>query len=378
MRIIKDNRLTYFLNELSGTKEVRIISPFITNIMVDHLLNNFKGSLIKVITRYNLNDFKSGVSSLSALEKLLNAGAEIKSVKDLHSKLYLFDKKSAFVTSANFTNGGFFRNKEFGVLVTESESVEESLFYFKELWGIDASLLNMECIIEWRKIIKLSRTTQKEIEKLPDVGASYSDSILGGRRYFIKFFGKADNRLGLERKVLNELYGGCSHFALSFSKNKRDARPRRYREGDIVFMARMTKDPDDYAIYGRAITYAHNDKRDVANTEDIKHIPWLKDWSILVRVKEPMFINSTFEECPKLNDLVRELKYLSFESTEQNFKKGSGNINPKSSLMQKGDVMLSSTGAQWLELTFKKAIEKTGTVDQQIINSFYQGSKITE
>jgi hypothetical protein len=179
----------------------------------------------------------------------------------------------------------------------------------------------------------------------------------------------------LTQKVTTEIEGGCSHFALSFSQNAKDSRPRRYKDGDIVFMARMTN-TYDYAIFGRAEAMKHNDKRDVASSEDIKHIPWLKDWPILVRVKNPIYINSSLSDCPKMNDLIRELDYESFESTYKRFKNGEENINPKHTLMQKGDVILSELGALWLEEKFAKAVDLKGNVPDEFINKLYRGKKI--
>ena len=66
-----------FLKELENTKKLKIISPFITDNMVTHLLNNWDGNTIQVITRFNLNDFRSGVSSLKALKKLIASGAQV-------------------------------------------------------------------------------------------------------------------------------------------------------------------------------------------------------------------------------------------------------------------------------------------------------------
>jgi hypothetical protein len=375
IKTIQDNWLEIFKKELSQSQSICIVSPFITDNIVKQLINFFKGSNIKVVTRYNLNDFKKGVSSLSAIERLLNAKSQIKSVKNLHSKLYLFDEKSVIITSANFTNGGFFNNKEFGILTDEYKTVIESSDYFDALWEIDSKLLELNKVNEWKGEIEKSYPIFQRKDVLPDYSASYQESIIKNKRYFIKFFGKDDNRLGLEAKVLNELEGGCSHFALSFSRNKKDTRPRRYRKGDIVFMARMTN-TQDYAIFGRAITYAHNDRRDVANQEDINNIPWLKDWSILIRVKEPIYINSTLKECPKLNDLLNNLDYDSFASTKRRFDRGERNINPRNTLMQKGDVILSNSGAQWMELAFQKAIDNNGKIDEKFINKLYQGLNI--
>lgn len=116
--------------------------------------------------------------------------------------------------------------------------------------------------------------------------------------------------------------------------------------------------------------------RDIASKEDIKHIPWLKEWPILVRVKNPVFIDSIYGNCPKLFNLIEELDYDSFASTRIKYDKGIRNINPKNTLMRKGDVILSESGAQWMELAFKKAIEQEGEVEKTLIAKLYQGQKI--
>jgi len=376
IKTINENWLKEFKNELLDTDTVCIVSPFITDGIVRHLLDNFKGNIIKVVTRYNLNEFRKGVSSLTAIEKLLKSKAQIKGVKALHSKLYLFDNNSVIITSANFTNGGFFNNKEFGILSNESNIITESHNYFNDLWKIDSDLLNENKTNEWKNIIATSKPATGIREELPDFGVSYQKSIIRDRRYFIKFFGKADDRLHLKDKVIDDLHNGCSHFALSFSRNKKDSRPRRYRDGDVVFMARMTKEPNDYSIFGRAITYSHNDKRDVANHEDVQEINWLKDWPILVRVKEPVFIDSTFFNCPSLYDLIDDLDYDSFASTKKRYDNGNRDIKSKNTLMRKGDVTLSDSGAQWMELAFEKAIKKNGQIPNSFISELYQGRKI--
>ena len=76
MKVIQNEWLSNFLGELENTNELKIISPFITDNMVTHLLDNWKGSTIQIITRFNLNDFRSGVSSLKALKRLIENGVE--------------------------------------------------------------------------------------------------------------------------------------------------------------------------------------------------------------------------------------------------------------------------------------------------------------
>lgn len=116
--------------------------------MVTHLLGNWKGN-IQIITRFNLNDFRSGVSSLVALRRLIENGAIIKGTKDLHSKAYIFDNRSTIITSANFTNGVFFNNFELGVKIKNDKDVVEVVEYFNKLWDYDHDTLSISTITEW-------------------------------------------------------------------------------------------------------------------------------------------------------------------------------------------------------------------------------------
>lgn len=373
IKTIDFNWLDELKQELPHTRTVRIVSPFIKENIVNQFLEAYPEGRIQLITRFNLNDFRSGGSSISALERLLERGSEIKGIEELHSKLYLFDERSVIITSANFTNGGFFRNKEFGIKSDDINTVKSSVTYFNELWGIENSKLTVQQLEEWKLIVRRDRSGDNPLEPLPDFGKSYQHKVIGSnRKYFIKFFGKGDYRLPLSHSVRNEIRFSCSHFALSFSRNKRDSRPRRYQTGDIVYMAMIT-DTYDYAIFGKAEAVVHDDKRDIANDEDINAIDWLAEWPILVRVTSPVFIDTTLSNCPKMNNLIEELGSSSFESTRRRYNGGERNIEPKKSLKQKADVQLSDLSALWLEERFLICINENGSVPESVIASLYQG-----
>lgn len=375
IKTIQDNWLKKFRDNLSGTDVLKIISPFISENMINHLLGIFQGNKIQVITRFDLNDFRSGVSSLKALEKLLAKGVEIKGIKGLHSKMYLFDSNAVIITSANFTSGGFFNNKEFGVITDDHHIIKNAQQYFKELWKIEKNHLTRKTLEEWEKeIIESQGNSNQTSIPLPDHGASYSKKIIQNRRYFIKFFGVSNNRADMNTLVENSIRYGVAHYALSFSKTSNDRRPYRYRDGDIVFMAQLSRHTEnDYSIFARGVTIKHNRNRDVAGIDDFNHLEWVKDWPVLVRVKEVQFINGTYGDCPRMNDLIKDLDYECFESTLKNYKQNSGNISPNYALMQKSDVRLSEAGALWMEDKFEKAISKKGQIPEGFINQFYRG-----
>jgi phosphatidylserine/phosphatidylglycerophosphate/cardiolipin synthase-like enzyme len=95
--------------------KLTIICPFIKAGALDRLLSKRPKS-IQVITRFNLSDFAEGVSDISALRNLLESGASLRGVRNLHAKLYIFGASRAIVTSANLTEAAINRNHEFGMV----------------------------------------------------------------------------------------------------------------------------------------------------------------------------------------------------------------------------------------------------------------------
>lgn len=91
---------------------------------VKRLFAQGQPAAIKVITRFNLADFAGGVSEIAALHRLLEAGAQLRGVRNLHSKLYLFGSSRVIVTSANSTEAALLRNHEFGFVAADTAIIE--------------------------------------------------------------------------------------------------------------------------------------------------------------------------------------------------------------------------------------------------------------
>ncbi len=374
MRTINKNWIDYFKDECKQTKFVRIISPFISLTLVNHLLE-FKDHLtIQLITRFNLNDLRQGVSSLQALRKLLDNGVQIKGIKDLHSKVYLFEERSAIIASANFTSGGFFNNYEYGIISDESDVVCDSLDYFNSLWNLTDRTLTQGMIDEWSAIISQNKVTLS-VDKLKDYGVSRKDVVIGNKKVFVKFFGISHERSRVDRPVKEIIDVTHSHFAATFPEGK--GRPKRYNDGDIIYMAYMTNDRD-YAIFGKAVAIKHNRARDVASSEDILIKSWKKRFNIYVRVHSAKFLNTDLKNCPKLWSLMNDLQAESFRSTKIKYDNGEDDIQPQKSLMRQADIELSTEGALWLDGKFKEVEERYGLVDEEYIDSLYPGSPSTK
>ena len=370
IQIIDKNWLDLFLAELHETGSVRLISPFVTNNIVNHLLNKSTAKEIRLITRFNLNDFRSKVSSLSALKILVQKGVEVKGIKNLHSKVFIFDEKSAIIGSANFTAGGFFNNYEFGIKTTDILTISKTTEYFHNLWLINTDILTLSQIEEWENEIRNSKSVS-QVNELPDYGKTASIQGNVRRKYFIKLFGKTEHRVDLNYTSKDEIERSHCHWALTFSGRK--GRPRKYNDGDVIYMARMLHGTD-YSIFGKGIALRHVDKRDVASDSDIDEIDWKEDWPIYIRVQNTEFIDSSMRNCPKMSELIDSLQYDSFDKTHMKHLNGVEEINVWASLRQQADVQLSLISAEWLENKFQEARNNFGAIPQTYLDNLYQGN----
>jgi len=391
---IRKNWFPVFVTEINKATQVKIISPFISESMITPLLDRIKGENIEIITRFNLTDFFLGVSQLSALKKLVISGAHIRGIKGLHSKVYIFDSHLAIVSSANFTSGGLFNNYEFGIAVREELIVEECLNYFKDLYKISSLDLTLELLEEWIKRIDAARIEHPNIRKkvaLPDFGSEMDEEYKNrhpqivaenekrgyegkgklkvGARYFIKFFGESDNRVGWNFSVKEEIKRAECHYACAWPKGKR---PRMISDGDVIFMSRLTKKPNGHAIFGRAWGMAHVEGRDDATNIEIKRCPWKKRWPHYIRVFDPLFINGTMSQCVKLDDMMHKFGSESFISTSRNKQRGMGNTNPRTAFRQQACVELTPDAAIWLDQEFTKALGNIGSVEDEFLDSIPQ------
>ncbi len=90
-------------------------------------------SKFELITSFKLMSIYSGSLDLSAIENILDRNGIVKNYPKLHSKIYLFDEKSAVITSGNLTNGGLLKNFEYGVFIDEKSIVLQITTDFNSL-----------------------------------------------------------------------------------------------------------------------------------------------------------------------------------------------------------------------------------------------------
>lgn len=101
-------------------------SPYVNNAIIE--LTDLAGEEVTrtLVTRTDLRDFAVGSSNLDTLCTLANKGVRVRSLDDLHAKIYVFDDSVALVTSANATVSGMRYNLECG-LGTEDKRIAKQL-----------------------------------------------------------------------------------------------------------------------------------------------------------------------------------------------------------------------------------------------------------
>jgi phospholipase D-like protein len=348
---------------------IRIVCPFIKKRAANRLLKYGKPKLLHVITRFNLSDFAAGVSDVSALRLLLENGAQVRGVRNLHAKLYLFGESRAIVTSANLTDAALLTNHEFGFVAADAGILDPCREYFDKLWGRAGQGLQVAKLEDWEhKIAKHLAGGMRQGaatglgDEGADVGIPPGSVVLPpwvGRveQSFVKFFGEGHNRADRSMQILEEVRRSGSHWACTYPKDKR---PRKVQDGAIMFMGRLVKEPNDTLIYGRAVAIHYETSRDDATADDIRLRDWKAKWPHYVRVDNGEFVAGSLANGVSLNELMDELKADSYASTQRHARKGGGNTDPRRALMQQPAVELSPQGVAWLDERLKSAFAKHG------------------
>lgn len=350
---------------------IRLISPFIKAGALRRFLSP-KPKSLQVLTRFNLKDFAEGVSDIAALRMLLDAGATVRGVKNLHAKLYLFGSTRVIVTSANLTEAALSRNHEFGFVSQDAEVIAKCGRYFDDLWSRGGVDLTPELLDRWDQVVTHHRASGGRPDQqagLGDFGAdagfvgpapfAVSELIADAPQAFVKFLGVSSDRVPLTFSTIEEIKRAGCHWAVAYPATKR---PRNVKDDAIMFIGRLTHDPHDIRIFGRAIGMSHVPVRDDATDEDIALRSWKATWPRYVRVHHAEFVAGTMANGVSMNALMEELGASCFEATKRNAARGVGNTNPRRAYLQQAAVELSPEGQAWLVAKLQAAFDKHGIV----------------
>lgn len=352
-----------------GSGTLRIICPFIKQAALERLLGPESGEP-KVITRFDLNCFNQGVSDLSALRVIIMRGGQVRGIRHLHSKLYLFGEHSVIATSANVTDAAFRRNHEFGFFSSDSKVLATCRAYFDDLWKRGREDLTLAQLEQWERELKAYQRLgfgRVNGAGLHDYGepagtetpfTSEIEPEIQSNNAFIKFFGTANNREVLDLKIAKLVADDGCNWACTYPESKP---PRQVKDGDTIYMARMVA--SDMMIFGRAIGRKHRDMEDMASEAEIADRSWRKDWPRYVRVHDGQFIDCTLRDGISFYGMMSSLGANSFEATQKNKKAGIGNTNPFTSYSRKAHMKLTAQSRAWIEERLDAALAKFGEVD---------------
>ena len=357
--------------------ELRIICPFIKLGALESLLSH-QPSKVQVITRFNLADFAEGVSDVAGLRKLLDSGASVRGVRNLHAKLYLFGESRAMITSANLTSAALAWNHEFGLITEDTSTISKCLAYFDSLWQRASNDLLLDQVDAWDKTVTnywVCGGRPNLTAGLDDFGADVGvadpthvqmpTAVAEASQAFVKLMGMSDGRLDLSVSTMQEIREACCHWAVCYPSARR---PIGVKDGAVIFMGRFTRNPNDIRVFGRAIGMKYKPGRDDATPDDIKHRSWREKWSRYIRVHDQEFVDGVMENGVSLNELMDTLGANSFASTQRNAALGKGNIIPRKAYSQQPAVELSAEGRLWLGVRLQEAFETYGTVSRNSLD----------
>lgn len=360
-------------------EELLLIAPFIKIGVLDNLIKSLKPKSLKVITRFNLEDFYACVCDTSALKLVLASGGEVRGISKLHSKLYIYDSRCAFITSANLTDAALFRgNHELGIKTEASDAIQSCRKYFDRLWQ-DGASTDLDQLANWDLAIQQKRsntTNAGSSDKLPDHGSNSmftqdydsSKAFIGNtERAFVKFLGSSSTRCPLAQTVLDELGSSGCHWALGYPSTKR---PMAVEEGSTIFISRLTT--DGIRIFGRSIGHKFDADRDQATPADIAVHDWKKTWGNYIRVTQPQFLDGTMKEGVELNVLMDRFDHESFMSTLRNSLHANGrNMDPRKAFMKQPAVELTPIASAWLNDEFNKRLQMHGEISAREYEHLY-------
>jgi len=183
---------------------------------------------------------------------------------------------------------------------------------------------------------------------------------------FVKFLGEGDNRVPLSCPTIEEVERAGCHWTVAYPASKR---PSGVQKDAIIFIARLTRDPNDIRILGRALGMKHEPGRDDATFADIARRSWKEKWPRYIRVHHAEFIAGTMANGVSLNELMDALEADSFAPTQRNAARGQGkNTNPRRAFMQHAAVVLSPAGRSWLGDRLQAAFDAHGKVPQDTLD----------
>lgn len=110
---MKHDLLSYFdirdqlSNQLSQATEVVLLSAYVKESAVQWILDVISDEAeVTLVSRFTCSDIQAGSTDIEVIRLALDSNWSVKCVPNLHAKVYLFDRESLLVGSANLTSNG--------------------------------------------------------------------------------------------------------------------------------------------------------------------------------------------------------------------------------------------------------------------------------
>ncbi|HEV2123698.1 MAG TPA: phospholipase D family protein [Chloroflexota bacterium] len=359
---------------------LRVVCPFVKERVLAGLIKDHQPGEVRLITRLKLADFADGVSDIAALRAVLRAGGQVRGIRDLHAKVFLFGSTLAAVTSANLTTSGLAGNHEFGCISDEAAFVYTCSAYFDALWDAGSAGVTSPQLDDWEDLVGEhldGGARPGAAAALPDFGAAVNltaatlpDVAPPGwpaesGQAFVKFFGEGHNRADRVALTFAEVQRSGCHWACTYPAGKR---PRAVQDGDTIFVGQLVAHPNDTLIFGRVIGRKHRAGQDDATPQDVAVRPFKEHWPHYIRVHHGRFVAGVLGNGVSLNELMDTLGTDAFTSTKANAAAGQGNTNPRKALSQQAHVRLSPEAAAWVTARLEEAFWLHGTVPAEALD----------
>lgn len=384
--IIKKNQYESIFKIFSEVNnEIFIISPFVKTQMARKLASIINDNEVKctIVTRFKRQNFVDGASDLAALEELLDAGANIYALKNLHAKLYVIDKDTVIIGSANFTTGGFKLNHELCVMFNkEDEITAEFLGYCENLLitikSCNESIITQELIDkekdEVNKIVQKTNNncktySQKEYGALiEEISITDSEDIIQNafdsnndeidEGIWLKFEGVASSRYDNKNKYEPFIPKTIKAAITCYPESKK---PRRVREGDYVYIAVLSEDEHGKQmpiIVARGRSHAFHEDQ-IAKGDLLKERVWIKDWPAYCILYDMERLDT---------EIVNGIKHSQVLASFQNqlYVSSKGGTRPIEKLklchLQKSAIQITNMAKEYIDHEFDKLAKKYGVI----------------
>lgn len=349
----------------TATEKIAIITPFLSLKTAEFLTSLVQKSntlSCEFVTRFDHSDFLQKASTTKGLKKLLNVGVTVLAAKKLHTKLYLLDKDTAILGSANFTVSGLQSNCELSLLIkNEPELLAELWDYFDELAQV---CKKQGKYISEKEIDDEDKRLHNEAKPVTPTKYTYSfgaeisfkkenspDFDIVQRMVnpapeidchcWIKF--EATSRIRKDGSIPYDFHFENGTYKTCFSEWRK---PKKVHEGDWIYIATHSWDKEGNPapmIVGRAKCHAF--KEENRQSED-------SQWPIYLELYEPERLAGKIEDGISLYTLVEQCKKCTYIHTKNNITVEEDRV--KYSHRQQAYLGLAQEAVQYLESVFEE------------------------